>query len=112
MGDLLRVAGPVGAPIGMCAIRGSELHQLFIAPSGRGTGIATALLSDAEHRMASAGETSAFLDCLIENEPAKRFYTRNGWIEQGVEVAQLDAQNGLFELPCLIFRKTLNYSST
>jgi GNAT superfamily N-acetyltransferase len=107
MGDLLRVAGPAGAPIGMCAIRGRELHQLFVAPSGRGTGTAVALLSDAEQRMALAGETNAFLDCLIENEPAKRFYTRNGWVEGDVEIAKLDTLDGGFKLPCLIFRKTL-----
>jgi GNAT superfamily N-acetyltransferase len=107
MGDLLRVAGPLSAPIGMCAIRGRELHQLFIAPAGRGTGVAAALLTDAEQRMARAGETTAFLDCLIENEPAQRFYARHGWIEQGIEIAQLDTLDGPFELPCLIFHKVL-----
>ncbi len=108
MGGLLRVAGPIGAPVGMCSIKGRELHQLFIAPAGRGTGIAAALLADAEQRMVANGVTSAFLDCLIENPAAIKFYSRNGWVEQGVEIAQLDTLNGPFELPCLIFRKELS----
>lgn len=107
IGDLLRVAGPVGAPVGMCAVKNSELHQLFVTPTGRGIGIAATLLADAERRMFASGVTSAFLHCLIENTAAIKFYTRNVWINHGVEVARLDTLKDSFDLPCLIFRKDL-----
>lgn len=109
MGDLLRVAGDLGAPLGMCAIKLGEMHQLFVSPSARGTGIAAALLADAELRLQGRGHTSAHLDCLIENDAARRFYARNGWLEQGVEIAHLDTADGPFDLPCLVFKKDLKH---
>ncbi|MGJ8612331.1 MAG: GNAT family N-acetyltransferase [Octadecabacter sp.] len=107
MGDLLRAAGPIGAPVGLCAIKAGELHQLFIAPAARGTGIAMALLADAEQRLIALGHTSARLECLIENDAARRFYRRNGWVEKGIETAHLDTLDGPFALPCMIFVKEL-----
>lgn len=107
IGDLVRVAGPNGAPIGMCSIKPDELHQLFVAPEGRGTGVAAALMADAESRLKDLGCQTAHLDCLIENETAKRFYRRCGWVEAGVQVAQLDTLDGPFELSCLRFIKDL-----
>ena len=108
MGERLRIAGPVGAPIGLCSIKPRELHQLFVAPAARGKGVATELLADAEQRLLAQGDTSAFLDCLFENDAAIRFYSRNGWVKHGVQTAQLDTLDGPFELPCLIFRKELS----
>lgn len=75
----LRTAGPDGAPRGLCVIRGAEMHQLFLTPEAKGTGLATALLADAEVRLAEAGVQEAWLDVLIENTRAIRFYQREGW---------------------------------
>src|SRR5689334_7261884 len=50
-----RVVGPVGAPVGLCALKGDELYQLFVAAEGRGTGVAAALIDDAEARLAARG---------------------------------------------------------
>ena len=105
MGERLRIAGPIGASIGLCSIKPRELHQLFVAPAARRTGVAAALLADAEQRLLAQGNTSAFLDCLIENDAAIRFYSQNGWVKHGVQTAQLDTLDGPFEMPCLIFRK-------
>lgn len=107
MEDRARCIGPLGSPLGICAIKPNELNQLFVSPNARGTGAAAALLADAEQRLGAQGTTSAFLDCLPENEPAIRFYSKCGWIASGIEIAHLDTSAGLFELPCLIFRKDL-----
>jgi len=88
MGDQLRIAGPIDAPIDMRSIKSSELHQLFVAPAARRKGVAARLLADAEQRLLAQGDKLAFLDCLIENDAAVRFYSRNGWVKQNVQIAQ------------------------
>ncbi|MGL4320875.1 MAG: GNAT family N-acetyltransferase [Paracoccaceae bacterium] len=79
LGEALRVAGPPGAPLGLCAIDGTEIDLLFITRAARGTGLASLLLTDAEHRLRAAGVAYATLDCVIGNTRAARFYTREGW---------------------------------
>jgi hypothetical protein len=51
----VRVAGPPGAPVGFCALKGDELHQIFLAPEARGSGAAAAPIADAEARLARRG---------------------------------------------------------
>jgi hypothetical protein len=33
------VVGPVGAPLGFCALKGEELYQLFVSPEAHGSGV-------------------------------------------------------------------------
>ncbi|MBB4260293.1 GNAT superfamily N-acetyltransferase [Bradyrhizobium sp. CIR3A] len=44
------VVGPSGAPLGLCALKSDELYQLFVSPTAHGTGVAAALIADAEAR--------------------------------------------------------------
>ncbi len=106
-GDRLRICGPVGAPLGFCAIAGDQLDQLFVAPAARSTGIAATLLSDGEARLAQSGVRRALLDCVIANTRARRFYSRCGWKERGIETAVLDTSQGPFEMDCVVFEKIL-----
>jgi ribosomal protein S18 acetylase RimI-like enzyme len=48
----IRVAGPPGAPVGFCVLKGEELYQLFVSPEARDSGLAAALIADAEARLA------------------------------------------------------------
>jgi len=107
-GDDLRVAGPEGAPIGLCAIRGAELDQLFVAKAARGTGLAGALLADGEGRLLARGVVQANLDCARGNQHAARFYERNGWQHEGPMLASLVTSAGPFKLEVLKFRKSLS----
>jgi GNAT superfamily N-acetyltransferase len=50
----LRVVGPVGAPVGLCVLKGDELYQLFVSAQSRGTGVAAALIADAEARLSAS----------------------------------------------------------
>ncbi len=106
-GDALRVAGPTGAPLGMCVVKGDELNQLFTAPEARGTGVATALIEDAEARVAAAGHGLIWLDVVIENARAIRFYEKSGWRCRGEEVVALDTLDEPFDLKALIMEKAL-----
>jgi GNAT superfamily N-acetyltransferase len=58
-----RVAGPCGAPVGLCLVKGAELNQLFVAPEAHGSGVALLLLADAEARLAEKGVEMAWLTC-------------------------------------------------
>ena len=51
----LHVGGPDGAPLGFVALKPDEINQLYVAPSARGTGLAAALMADAEARLAAGG---------------------------------------------------------
>ncbi len=102
-----RVIGPVGAPLGICAIEADELDQLFVAPEGRGTGAAAALLRDGEARLAAAGVARAHLFCLAENDVAARFYARQGWDDMGLHLMGPPATVRPFELRCIRFEKSL-----
>src|SRR5713226_6291013 len=57
----VRVVGPSGAPVGFCIIRKDELYQLYVSAASRGSGVATALIADAEARLAEAGIHTAWL---------------------------------------------------
>lgn len=106
-GHGLRVAGPVGAPLGFCAIRDDELDQLFVAPQARGSGLAAGLLADGEKRLAAQGITRAHLLCVIENHRAARFYARHGWTNMGVSVEAVQTEDGPFRFELLRFEKNL-----
>ena len=72
-----------GRSTGFCTLRGDELFQLFVCQSDRGSGTATALLSDGENRLAAAGVETAWLACVVGNTRAERFYLRAGWRQTG-----------------------------
>lgn len=106
-GDALRVVGPAGAPFGLCVVKDDELNQLFTSPEARGTGAAQALIADAEARVAAAGHPAIWLDVVIENARAIRFYEKSGWRRKGEQIVGLDTLDQPFDLKVLIMEKPL-----
>lgn len=90
----VKVADMAGDAVGFCIFEGDELYQLFVASAARGSGLAAALVADAEARMAAAGVRSAWLACAIGNNRAARFYEKCGWRRTGDMVSPLPMPDG------------------
>ncbi|MCQ4631115.1 GNAT family N-acetyltransferase [Shinella sp. CPCC 100929] len=105
--DDVRVIGEPGALLGFCYIKHDELDQLFVAPDGRGAGIAAALVAHAEERLAADGVTTAWLACAIGNDRAARFYEKCGWKLTGTVTIRTDTIEGPFDLDVWRYEKTL-----
>lgn len=103
----IRVAGPIGNPHGFCICKDSEVNQLFVTAEARGTGVAAALLQDAERRLWHAGIETGWLACAIGNERAARFYRKNGWRCSGSRINNLRLTNRVFPLTVWCFVKHL-----
>ena len=103
----VRVVDLAGEPAGLCSIKGDELYLLYVSAKARGTGVAAALLADAETRLSQGGVEVAWLACAIGNDRAARFYEKWGWHRVGTEVKQLETPNGSFPLEVWRYEKRL-----
>ena len=103
----VRVAGPVGAPVGFSMLKDGELYQLFVASSTRGSGVAAALIADAEARLSARGFETAFLTVAIGNDRAARFYEKCGWHRTGTVIEELDTPEGRIRLEVWRYEKRL-----
>ena len=103
----VRVVGPFPTPVGFCMLKGDELYQLYVWAETRGTGVAAALVADAEARLAADGVELARLACAVGNERAARFYEKCGWRRAGTVVYQPDAANGAPPLEVWRYEKGL-----
>jgi GNAT superfamily N-acetyltransferase len=103
----IRVVGPPGAPLGFSIVKGDELYQLFVAAAARGTGVAAALIDDAEARLADGGVAVAWLACAIGNHRAARFYEKRGWRRAGTMINEAETSSGTFPLEVWRYEKQL-----
>jgi GNAT superfamily N-acetyltransferase len=103
----VRVIGPPGAPVAFSILKDDELYQLFVSAPARGSGVAAALLADAEARLSASGVATAWLACAIGNERAARFYEKCGWHRAGTVINQAETAQGTFPLEVWRYEKTL-----
>ncbi|HSR90648.1 MAG TPA: GNAT family N-acetyltransferase [Gemmatimonadales bacterium] len=101
----LRVAGEPSA--GFCQLKDDELFQLYVSAEARGSGVAAALIADAEKRLAEGGVEVAWLACAIGNQRAARFYEKSGWARAGVMIDQVETSVGPRRLEVLRYEKRL-----
>ncbi|MGH7567139.1 MAG: GNAT family N-acetyltransferase [Gemmatimonadota bacterium] len=104
----VRVVDLSGEPAGLRATKGDELYLLYLSAEARGSGVAAALLADAETRLSQGGVEVAWLACAIGNDRAARFYEKCGWHRVGTEVKQLETPNGNFPLEVWRYEKRLH----
>lgn len=103
----IRVVGAVGTPAGFSIIKADELYQIFVSKEARGTGVAVALMDEAEARLARNGVRTAWLACAVGNERAARFYQKRGWQLAGTVTYHAETQDGPFPLNVCRYEKTL-----
>lgn len=103
----VRVVGSIGAPVGFSMLKGDELYQLFVSAQARGTGVAAALIADAEARLLTRGVETAWLTCAIGNDRAARFYEKCGWYRSGTVIEELDTPEGPIRLEVWRYEKHL-----
>jgi ribosomal protein S18 acetylase RimI-like enzyme len=72
-----------GAVAGFVMVVGDEVEQVYVAREHRGTGVAAALLAEAERIVQASGYQRAWLAVVAGNRRARRFYERSGWLDEG-----------------------------
>ena len=103
----VRVVDASGVPLGFSVLKGDELYQLFVSAQDRGSGVAAALIADAELRLRANGVETAWLACAIGNERAARFYQKCGWHRVGTMLNQAETSAGTFPLDVWRYEKRL-----
>jgi ribosomal protein S18 acetylase RimI-like enzyme len=102
-----RVAITGDQVVGFVILKGDEIYQLFVAAEARGTGIAAALLGDAERELASRGFSTGWLACAIGNDRAAKFYSKHGWNRVSTMIYQAETSDGLFPIENWRYEKAL-----
>jgi GNAT superfamily N-acetyltransferase len=72
-----------GEVAGFIMVVDDEAEQVYVSGRHRGTGVADALLAEAERQVRENGHAVAWLAVVEGNARARRFYERMGWRDEG-----------------------------
>lgn len=84
---------------------GGQLYAIYLRPDQRGHGIGVQLHNAAMDRLMTLGFRHVVVWVLEGNEPALRFYHRNGWAADGAR--QIEQGRHGVDLPVLRLRRAL-----
>ena len=96
-----------GDLLGFVMVVGDEVEQVFVGRDARGSGLAADLLAVAEQQVGAAGHESAWLAVVAGNARARRFYEKQGWIDEGDLPYEVTAGGQTFTSPCRRYVKQL-----
>jgi catechol 2,3-dioxygenase-like lactoylglutathione lyase family enzyme len=74
----------------------------------RGTGVADALLAEAERQVTRAGHSSVWLAVVAGNARARKFYERRGWSDGGPFTYAAAGEDGPIAVPARRYVKRLS----
>ena len=94
-----------GVVAGFLMVAGDEAEQVYVDRPFRGTGVAAALLAEAERQIAEAGHDVAWLAVVDGNSRARAFYAKQGWADEGDEPYEVVALGVRFVSPCRRYTK-------
>ena len=101
------VAAVDGAVAGFVMVVADEVEQVYVDRSFRGTGVAKALIAEAERRVVANGHGRAWLAVVAGNARARAFYEREGWADEGLFDYPAASEVGPVPVPCHRYVKTL-----
>ena len=105
--DTTVALGDSGELLGFVMVVGDEVEQVFVSPAGRGTGVASVLLAEAERRVAAGGHSFAWLAGVAGNARARRFDEKCGWGDEGDLPYEVTAGGRTWTSPCRRYVKGL-----
>ena len=94
----VRVAEANAQIAGFIMVKGDELYQFFVTSKARGSNVAPMLMKAALDALRGSGAAIGWLDCVIGNDRAARFYEKSGWHRVGVVTSHLPTPEGVFPL--------------
>ncbi|MFG2788760.1 GNAT family N-acetyltransferase [Streptomyces sp. NPDC048419] len=89
-----------GVVAGFVMVVGDEAEQLYVAGEHRGAGVAGSLLGHAEEVVRKAGHERVWLAVATGNARARRFYERQGWVDEGAFEYAAEGPDGPIAVPC------------
>jgi GNAT superfamily N-acetyltransferase len=89
-----------GQIAGFVMVVGEEVEQVYVSGHHRGAGVADLLLGEAERQVGDAGYSRAWLAVVAGNARARRFYERNGWLDEGLFEYAASSELGPIAVPC------------
>ncbi|MFI6661338.1 GNAT family N-acetyltransferase [Streptomyces sp. NPDC050523] len=89
-----------GDVAGFVMVVGDEVEQLYVAAEHRGAGVAGALLTCAARLGWEQGHERVWLAVATGNARARRFYERQGWVDDGAFDYPADGPGGPIPVPC------------
>jgi GNAT superfamily N-acetyltransferase len=101
------VADVDGGVAGFIMVVGDEVEQVYVGEAHRGTGVAAVLLAEAERQVRAGGHETAWLAVVAGNEPARRFYAKHGWVDEGLFDYQAAGPEAPITVRCHRYTKAL-----
>lgn len=101
------VATVDGAIAGFVMVVDDEVEQVYVSALHRGTGVAAALMGEAERQVRANGHRKAWLAVVAGNARARAFYERTGWNDEGPFDYAAAAEDGPIAVPCHRYTKLL-----
>jgi GNAT superfamily N-acetyltransferase len=95
------------AVVGFVMVVDDEVEQVYVAAGHRGTGVARALMGEAERQVREGGHRKAWLAVVAGNGRARAFYERAGWVDEGPFDYAATGEGGTVAVPCRRYTKLL-----
>jgi len=90
---------------GFVMVVADEVEQVYVSGRHRGSGVAAALITEAEHQVKAGGYDEAWLAVATGNARARRFYERSGWTDSGAFDYPAGTDSGSIPVPCHRYTK-------
>jgi len=101
------VAVVEAAVAGFVMVVDDEVEQVYVGAAHRGSGVADALLGEAERQVLAGGHATAWLAVVAGNARARAFYERKGWSDEGAFDYAAATEDGPVSVPCRRYVKGL-----